>query len=225
MTRSGCSGAGVESLCSRIARANTCGFRSKTWRILRFLIVVFVVAACILATWADKNCVCIIIAAFYGLFFSVLGKGLYFMKAEELSYGLACLATANWRYMELWFNDRKNYSFFFGRIMRSPAFIMIAGFYYQLKVGDSASAAKLLAIARERAPELKAIEMSPGRGLLQKEREALVGRLRKDLGVVWFYKNRKSLWAAVCILDALMSVGLILALVRVTVILIKGAIK
>ena len=92
--------------------------------------------------------------------------------------------------------------------MRSPAFVLIAGFYYELKVGDKVAAEKLLALARGRDHELEMIEMTPQRGLLRREREVLMEKFRRDLGVTWIFKlkQRKGLWATGCILLILLLV-------------------
>ncbi len=215
MVRLGCLGEGSRLLYSCIERANSSSFSSKIRKRVLFLVLAFIFAMCMIMSWADKNCVFTMSVVFLGTVFFLINKGLYFMKAQELSYGLDCLATANWWYMELWFNDRKNYSFFFGRIMRSPAFILIAGFYYQLKVGDSTSAEKLLELARARAPELQTIEISSVRGLHRRDREILMDRLRKDLGVVWLYKNYKRLLAALYIFYFMLCALLIVVLFHV----------
>ncbi len=135
-----------------------------------------------------------------------LCKVVYFQKANEFAYGLSYLANVNWWYMEMFFRERKSY--FFRRNMRSPAFVLIAGFYYELEVGDKVSAENLLALARGRDIELKAIEITTQRGLRQRDRDVLMEKFRRDLGVAWIYKlkQRKRLWATGCILLILLFV-------------------
>ena len=206
MARPECPGEGEESLCAYIERANACRPRSKTKKTLWFVGVAVAVAMSILLLPVDVNCLFAIIAVFLVTLIFGLCEFVFFQKANEFSYGLDCLTTADWRYMEMYFRERK--SVFFGRIMRSPAFVLIAGFYYELKVGDKVAAEKLLALARGREPELETIEMTPQRGLLRREREALMEKFRRDLGVTWIYKlkQRKGLWATGCILLILLFV-------------------
>ena len=213
---------GKKLLHSYIEGDNPSSRRSIVKKTLWFLILALVATKCIVAMWVDKNCICIILVAYCGLFLLLLGKWLYYLKAEELSYGLDCLATCNWRYMEMWFNDWKNYLFFFDRFMRSPAFVLIVGYYFQLRIGDETIAEKMLAFARERDADLNTIEMSSSRGLLRKDREVLMTRLIRDLGIVWIYKMKRGLLTALYIFYAVLCLVLIFVLIHLARMLIKG---
>lgn len=222
MARPECPGEGEESLCAYIERANTLP-RSKTKNTLWFVGVAVAVAMSILLLPVDVNCLFAIIAAFLAPFIFMLCKYVYCQKAKEFAYGLNCLATGNWWYMEMYFRERN--SVFFGRIMRSPAFVLIAGFYYELKVGDKVAAEKLLALARGRDPELETIEMTPQRGLLRREREVLLEKIRRDLGVTWIYKlkQKKLLWATGgLLLFLLFVIRYVMILIDSSRLLIKG---
>ena len=195
MARPECPGAGEESLCAYIERANACRPWSKTRKIVCCIGLAFEVAMCMLFLPTDLNCLFAIVVAVLVPFVFLLCEVVYFQKTNEFSYGLGHVSGGDWWYMEMYFRERK--SLFFGRIMRSPAFILIAGYYYQLKVGDEATAAKLLELARRLDPELKTVEMTPSRRLTGRERELLMERFRRDLGVTWIYKlkQKKMLWA------------------------------
>lgn len=195
MARPECPGSGEESLCAYIERANACRPWSKTKKIVCCMGLVFVVAMCMLFLPTDIHCLFVIVVAVLVPFVFLLCEVVYFQKTNEFSYGLGHVAGGDWWYMEMYFRERKSY--FFGRIMRSPAFILIAGYYYQLKVGDEPTAAKLLELARGLDPELKTVEMTPNRRLIGRERELLMEGLRRDLGVTWIYKlkQKKMLWA------------------------------
>ena len=195
-----------DSLFSFIERVNTPRPRSKAKKALWCVGFVFLVAMCVLSALASVDItiswsVCV-------LLISLSSKWVYFLKTEEMLHGLNSLVVADWRYMEMWFNDRKNQLFIFGRIMRSPAFILVVGFYYKLKIGDNVAAEKLLALARGRDPELEAIEMMPRHGLHIKDVEVLMEKIRRDLGVTWIYKlkQKKGLWATGYILLILLFV-------------------
>ncbi len=110
--------------------------------------------------------------------------------------------------------------------MRSPTFILVAGFYYKLKVGDEVAAAKLIALARERDSDLNAVEMSSNRGLRPRDARMLAEKFRSDLGVTWIYKlkQRKVLWAMGGILLFLLFwIRQIMILVDSTRLLAKGS--
>jgi len=124
--------------------------------------------------------------------------------------------------MEMWFNDWKNYLFFFDRFMRSPAFVLIVGYYFQLRIGDETIAEKMLAFARERDADLNTIEMSSSRGLLRKDREVLMTRLIRDLGIVWIYKMKRGFLTALYIFYAVLCLVLIFVLIHLARMLIKG---
>ena len=223
MARPACPGEGEESLCAYIERANTLKPRSKTKNTLWFVGVAVAAAMSILLLPVDVNCLFAIIAVFLVTIIFGLCEFVFFQKANEFSYGLDCLTTADWRYMEMYFRERK--SGFFGRIMRSPAFVLIAGFYYELKVGDKEAAEKLLALARGREPELETIEMTPHRGLLRREREVLLEKIRRDLGVTWIYKlkQKKLLWATGgLLLFLLFVIRYVMILIDSSRLLIKG---
>ena len=223
MARPECPGKGDESLCAYIERANSCRPPTGIVRAMWFVSVAVVSVLSIMYLPLDVNCLFAIIAAFLAPVMFLFCKFLYFQKTNEFAYGLSHLQNGDWWYVEMYFRERKSY--FFGRIMRSPAFILIAGFYYQLKAGDMASAERLLDLARERAPELETIEMTPSRGLLRKDREALLERFMKDLGVTWIYKlkQKKLLWATGgLLLFLLFVIRQIMILVESGGLLIKG---
>ena len=94
-----------------------------------------------------------------------------------------------------------------------------------MKVGDKVAAEKLLALARGREPELETIEMTPQRGLLRREREVLLEKIRRDLGVTWIYKlkQKKLLWATGgLLLFLLFVIRYVMILIDSSRLLIKG---
>ena len=102
-----CPGEGEESLCAYIERANACRPRSKAKKTLWFTGIAVAAAMSILLLPVDVNCLFAIIAAFLVPFIFGLCEVVYFQKANEFAYGLSCLATDNWWYMEVYFRERK----------------------------------------------------------------------------------------------------------------------
>ena len=184
----------TDLLCSCIERANSPRPRSRIEAILWCVGIAIVAAMSILFVPMDVNCLFAILAAILVPLYFMLCEVVYFRRVSEFSYGLGHLAYGDWGYMKVYFGGRKSY--FFRRIMRSPAFILIAGFYYKLRVEDELAAAKLIALACKRDADLKMIEMSSRCGLRQRDREVLIEKFRRDLGVTWIYKlkHRKGLW-------------------------------
>lgn len=161
--------------------------------------IAFVVVLSLVFLPADLCCLVTVLAAIIATLWILLREVVYFQRTSEFSYGLRRLSYGEWDYMERVYFRACN-SYFFRRIIRSHAFIMIAGFYYQFKVGDAVSGAKLLALACERDDDLKPIAMSvlSRHRLLPREQEVLIEKFRRDLGVAWIYKfkqNYKGLWA------------------------------
>lgn len=213
-----------EYLYSCIERANSSRPRSRGEAILWCIGIAVVATMSILFVPMDVNCLFAILVAILVPLYFMLCEFVYFQRVSEFSYGLGHLAYGDWGYMKVYFGGHRSY--FFRRIMRSPAFILIAGFYYKLRVEDELAAAKLIALARERDADLNTIEMSARHGLRQRDREVLIEKFRKDLGVTWIYrfKQRKALWAMGCILlFLLVMIRHIMILVDSTRLLAKGS--
>ena len=212
-----------DSLFSYIEKVNLSRRCSKKEKALWCVGVAVFVAISILTAWIHVDIaiswsVCV-------LMFFPTRAWVYFKKAEELAYGLSQLAYGEWWYMEMWFNDRKNQMLIFNRVMRSPAFILVVGFYYKTKFGDDVAAEKLLELARERDPDLGTIEMTSRRGLLRRDQEVLMENIRRDLGVTRIYKlkQKKLLWATGgLLLFLLFVIRQIMILVESGGLLIKG---
>ena len=227
MARPECTGKGEDYLCAYIERTNACRPPSMFKKVLWCVGFALVAAMYALLAWADAwtgEPLTILVAAI-ALIVAGASKWALFKKTEELSYGFSQLACGGWWYMEMWFNDSKNRLFIFKRAMRSPALILVVGFYYKIKIGDDVAAEKLLTLARGRDPELETIEMTPHRGLLRREREVLLEKIRRDLGVTWIYKLRqkKVLWATGgLLLFLLFVIRYVMILIDSSRLLIKG---
>ena len=215
----------ANSLFSFIERINTPRPHSKMAKAWWCISLACVIVICGVLSWSESSRIVTILVAANALVIAMSSKWVLFLKTEELSYGFSQLACGGWWYMEMWFNDWKNRLFIFKRIMRSPAFILVVGFYYKIKIGDDVVAEKLLALARGRDPELETIEMTPRRGLLRREREVLLEKIRRDLGVTWIYKlkQKKLLWATGgLLLFLLFVIRYVMILIDSSRLLIKG---
>ena len=189
------SGTDKDSLYSYIERANSSRPRSKTEKTLWCIGIAFAVTMCLLFVPTDVNCLFAILAAFIVPLCFMFYEIASFTRTSDFSYGLGRLSYVAWDYMELCCREPEK-GYFFQRMLRSPAFILVAGFYYKLKVGDEVVAAKLIALARERDSDLNAVEMSSNRGLRPRDVMMLAEKFRSDLGVTWIYKLRqKKVWA------------------------------
>lgn len=195
-----------ESLCSYIERANVYGPHSRAVKISWCIGIAFVVMICLMFCPADVNWLFAILAAFLALLLFLLCEVGYYQRTVEFSFGLYLLSAGKWEYMELYFNERKSY--FFRRIMQSPSFILIAGLYYRLKVGNEDAATKLIELACGRDADLRSVAMvmSSRHGLSPRKQKLLKEKFVSDLGVMWIYRLRRKkwLWAAGVLLLALL---------------------
>ncbi len=218
-----------DSLFSFIERANSPSPRSLAKKTVWCVCIAFVAVTCALSEWTDalagESCSFSVIVAVLALLTALTSKWVYFKKTEEISYGICHMSCGEWWYMEMWFNDRKNQLLIFNRVMRSPAFILVVGFYYKIKIGDDVAAEKLLDLARGLDPDLETIEMTSRRGLLRRDVEVLMEKIRRDLEVTWIYKlkQKKWLWATGgLLLFLLFVIRYIMVLVDSSRLLIKG---
>ena len=98
---------------------------------------------------------------------------------RDFAWAVNTLACSEWVSAELLF--RRCHSFFFNKALRSPSFILVAGFYYRVKMHDEESARRLLELARRLDASLEHVDMTGRRGLRREDREALVANFKRDL--------------------------------------------
>ena len=168
-----------ESLIACIERANGRGRKTRR-RMLAFgLLLVLGIAACLLLVSMKALSLFAFSVGFGVLFGCFLKWMLNIAFCRDFAWAINSLACSEWVSAELLF--RRCHSFFFNKALRSPSFILVAGFYYRFRRHDETSAMRLLELARSRDASLLQVDMTCQRGLDRKARELLVENFKRDL--------------------------------------------
>ncbi len=175
-----------ESLVACIERANGRGCKTRRRMLAFSLLLVLCVAVSLLLVSMEAFASFAFSVGFGVLFGCFLKWILNLGFCRDFAWAVNSLACSEWVSAELLF--RRCHSFFFHKALRSPSFILVAGFYCRLKLRDEESAMRLLELARSRDASLEHVDMTERRGLDRKAREALVEKFKKDL---WPSRGRR----------------------------------